>query len=399
MSTAARWFLTARPGSYAPLDVAIAAASLAATLALLHHGGVAPALPAASGLEPVGVVLAVCSAVPLLAWRRAPLLVFTVTAAAGVVMAALARPVDLMPGPTVALYLLAASRDRPSSWTGRGTTAVVGLFVAFLAATGAAHGTFPAIALLHTGLAWAAAWFAGESTRLRRQQMAELRQRAARTEQDAERERRLAVAEERGRIARDLHDSAGHAITVIAVRAGAARLRHHEDPARSLVSLQAIEELARQTADEIDQLVSGLRDPSQAGDVDPPVGLASLDTLVADHAAAGLQVTVDASGTPGRASAAADQATYRILQEALTNAARHGSGTARIELAFSETATDLTVTNPVTPTDGRSPRPSGGHGLIGMRERASLVGGSLEATRANGSFRVRAHIPYGGQRA
>ncbi len=94
-----------------------------------------------------------------------------------------------------------------------------GLLAAHLAATAAAHGTFPAIALLHTGLAWAVAWFAGERTRLRREQVNELNQRSVRAEQDAGRERLLAVAEERARIARDLHDPAGHAISVIAVRA------------------------------------------------------------------------------------------------------------------------------------------------------------------------------------
>ena len=86
--------------------------------------------------------------------------------------------------------------------------ATAGLFMAYLAATAAAHGAFPAIELLHTGLAWAGAWFAGERTRLRREHLAELRQRAERAERDTERERLLAVAEERTRIARDLHDSA-----------------------------------------------------------------------------------------------------------------------------------------------------------------------------------------------
>ena len=335
---------------------------------------------------------------PLIAWRRFPLGVFTVTAAASVLLAALGYPVDLIPGPTAALYLLAASRERDTPWTGPSTATVVGLLAAYLAATAAAHGTFPAIALLHTGLAWAVAWFAGERTRLRRAQVAELKQRAVRAERDADRERLLAVAEERARIARDLHDSAGHAISVIAVRAGAARLRHHQDPDRSLLALQAVEELARQTVEEIDHLVGTLRERSANQDLDAPVGLASLDTLIAHHAAAGLQVTVDASGAPRPAGGAADQATYRILQEALTNAARHGVGSAQIELAFGEAAVELTVTNPV-PADGTPPRSGGGHGLIGMRERATLLGGSLRAERANGTFRVRARVPYGGHRS
>jgi signal transduction histidine kinase len=89
-----------------------------------------------------------------------------------------------------------------------------------------------------------------------------------------------------------------------------------------------------------------------------------------------------------------DQTAYRILQEALTNAGRHGTGAARVELAFGQVALELTISNPATSQS--SPRPNGGHGLIGMRERATLLGGSLEVERANGSFSVRARLPYAG---
>jgi signal transduction histidine kinase len=247
---------------------------------------------------------------------------------------------------------------------------------------------------MHSGLAWAVAWFAGERTRLRRQQIVELNARAERAELDAKRDRLLAVAEERARIARDLHDSAGHAINVIAVRAGAARLRHHESPDRSLAALESIEELARQTAAEIDQIVGTLRDDGEAnGVVDAPAGLASLDALIARHREAGLKVTVDASGQPRRLGAASDQAAYRIFQEALTNAARHGAGAVHVDLVYGEESVELVVTNGL-PTRRVSPS-TGGHGLVGMRERATLLGGTLEAERAHGVFRVHARIPYG----
>ncbi len=390
--------LAARPGSAALLDAAIAAAALAGTLALIRHGGVAPTRPGSGSLDLVGVVLAACSTVPLIAWRRVPLGVFVVTAAAGVLLAGLGYPVDLVPGPTVAVYLLAASRERQTPWTRRTTATVVGLFAAYLAATAAAQGSFPAIQLLHTGMAWAVAWFAGERTRLRREQMIELRERAARAEREAERERLLAVAEERARIARDLHDSAGHAINVIAVRAGAARLRHHQEPDRSLVALQAVEKLAQQTAEEIDQIVGTLRagDPTD-GVVEAPSGLGSLGTLIARHVAGGHTVTLDTAGTPRPLGHATDQAAYRILQEALRNAASHGAGSARIELAYTDSAIELTITNPVGGC--AAARPGGGHGLIGMRERATLLGGDLDTQRANGTFQVRARIPYGGHHA
>jgi signal transduction histidine kinase len=403
----ARRLFAARLNSGAFLDAAIAAILLAGSLALLSHGGIdalrtgpgADASSSGSGnLDVIGVALAACSTVPLIAWRRFPLGVFVVTAASSVLLAGLRYPLDLTLGAAAALYLLAASRGRETPWTRRHTAIVAGMFLAYLGATAATQGTFPGIELLHTGLAWAVAWFAGERTRLRREQIAELRQRALRNEREAERERLLAAAEERARIARDLHDSAGHAISVIAVRAGAARLWHQQDPGRSLLALEAIEELARQTVDEIDQIVGTLREGGSASeDVEAPAGLASLDTLIAHHAAAGLAVTVDESGGRRSLDGAADRAAYRILQEALTNASRYGAGGARIELGFDDEAVELTVTNPVR-TDGPS-RSSGGHGLVGMRERATLLGGSLHTERADGAFRVRARIPYGGHRS
>jgi signal transduction histidine kinase len=89
-----------------------------------------------------------------------------------------------------------------------------------------------------------------------------------------------------------------------------------------------------------------------------------------------------------------DQAAYRILQEALTNAARHGRGSVEVDVAFGPTVLELTVTNPTEP-DENALAAGGGHGVVGMRERAALLGGSLEARAANGVFRVRARLPYG----
>jgi signal transduction histidine kinase len=383
-----------RPGIL--VDVALAAAALVGSIAQLSHGGVAGAVTGGSKLDWPGAVLAACSAVPLVAWRSAPRLVFVFTAAAVVLLAALGYPLPVALGPAVALYLLAASRGEDDPWTRRETGTVVALFIAYLGASALGDGDLPGGEALHTGLAWAVAWFAGERTHLRHEHVAELRERALRAEREAERERRLAVAEERARIARDLHDAAGHAINVIALRAGTARMRR--DPGRSQAALEAIEELARKTVAEIDQIVGALRDRSSPnGAVEMPPGLASLDTLVAGHAAAGMDVSVATEGTPRELEGASDQAAYRILQEALTNAARHGTGAARVELRFGEAALDVTVTNDVSGEP--APRSSGGHGLIGMRERAALLGGAVDVERSDGSFCVRAQLPYGGQRS
>jgi signal transduction histidine kinase len=371
--------------------MAIAAATLVGSVAQLDHGGIGDSRTAAGHLDGAGWLLAACSTLPLLAWRRAPRLVFLSTASATVLLAGLGYPIALALGPAAALFLLAASRDEADPWTRADTGTVVAGFLAYLGASALADGDFPGGELVHTGLAWAVAWFAGDRMRLRHERLAELASRAERAEREAERERLLAIAEERARIARDLHDSAGHAINVIAVRAGTARMRREAE--RSQAALEAIEELARRTVGEIDRIVGTLRDRGDANrDIDAPPGLASLDTLVARHAAAGLDVSVASEGEPRELESAVDQAAYRILQEALTNAARHGTGAARVELAFGDGALELTITNAA---GGESaPRVNGGHGLTGMRERATLLGGSLEAARVNGTFRVRARLPY-----
>ncbi len=384
LATAGRFFLV--PPSLGPLlDIGLAVALFFGSLVGFHA-----ARPGSAQLSLVYVVLTGCATIPLSVWRRFPFGVFAVTAVASAALAGIGYLIDVPLGLTAALYLLTTSREQESPRAWRKTIIVVVLLVTYLSIETVVQSTIPAIAVFHTTLVWAIAWFAGEQTRLRSEQIAVLKERTL----GAERERLLAVAEERARIARDLHDSAGHAISLIAVRAGAARLRHQQNPNRALAALETIEELARQTVGEIDQIVGALREGcSVNGVVEAPPGLASLDTLVAHRAAAGLEVALDKSGTQRPLGAPADQAAYRIVQEALTNAARHGAGCVRVELAFEDTAVQIAVTNAVIAGD----RPQWeGHGLIGMRERATLVGGQFTAECANGVFRVRAGIPYGG---
>jgi signal transduction histidine kinase len=227
--------------------------------------------------------------------------------------------------------------------------------------------------------------------------MAELEERARRAEREAERERRLAAAEERARIARDLHDSAGHAINVILVHAGAARLLGDRDPERSQEALQTIEDVARETLGEIDRLVRALRDDGLPAEsrtsVEPPLGLAAIDTLAERHRSAGLAVGIRLHGSRRALPRGVDQAAYRIVQEALTNAARHGSGSADVDVVYGTNALEVTVSNP---TAHREASGADGHGIVGMRERASLLGGSLDVQAENGVFRIRASLPYGG---
>jgi signal transduction histidine kinase len=369
-------------------DTAIAAVALAMSLGAMGHGGW-NRHDGGTGdhrLDALGVALALAMALPLVARRIWPVAVLAVVAPATGALYALDYgfpPVAF----AVALYTVARWPDatRPAI-----RNAVLGGSVAVLLVPSLVrHGFGPGV--FAGTVVWAVAWFAGDRVRQRQERIAAAAEHARQAEREAERERRLASAEERTRIARDLHDSAGHAVNVILVQAGAARLLLEQDPARSRAALRTIEDVARETLVEIDQLVRALRDPRATDGVEPPAGMAALDTLLARSRAAGLDVEFEERGERRALPPGVDQAAYRILREALTNASRHGTGTARLELSYGSSALELVVTNPV-PVDTGEER--GGHGIVGMRERAGLVDGTLEAHAEGGRFRVRARLPY-----
>jgi signal transduction histidine kinase len=370
-------------------DVGIAVAAFLATIALMFLPESDEARQTGEDPDALAFLLAALASFPLVWVRRAPHLVFVATAVASSVLFLLGYPEGPPVGPTVAVYFLAFTRTEGRLRTALTLALVAGLFAFHITLFGIGRDTFPGGEMLLGVLLWTAVWIGGDRTRLRRERMAELEDRAQRAEREAERERRLATAEERGRIARDLHDSAGHAINVILVQAGAARLLQDQDPARARESLETIEEVARETIQEIDRLVGALRDDSSANTVEPPPGLAAVHALVERHRAAGLAVDVRARGTRRPLSPSADQAAYRILQEALTNAARHGQGGAEVEIEYGETGVEIRVVNPAA-----SGKAEEGHGLIGMRERAALLGGTLHVSAENGSFLLRARLPY-----
>jgi signal transduction histidine kinase len=344
----------------------------------------------------LGVVLATLACLPLLARRRAPLAVFALTTAASATLDGLGYALGPPFGPTFALFYLAAdqrTRDRP-----RQTAAVVlGFGAIHLGAATISYSGFPTTAILGAIVLWGGAWIVGDQLRQRRQRLADLIERAERAERETQRERRLATAEERTRIARDLHDSAAHAINVILVQAGGARLLQDRDPGAVRTALTTIEEVARETINDIDQLIRGLREngarDATADTIEPPIGLAAADTLAARHRAAGLSVQIRVDGPPRAVTPGLDQAAYRILQESLTNAARHGGGFAEVKIAYDERQLELSVSNRLSST-GNDQVVEGGHGIQGMRERAVLLGGSLEVHRGDGSFRVHARLPY-----
>jgi signal transduction histidine kinase len=371
------------------IDAVIAIAVFVFALGALSHGNFDSG---SRDLDALGVVLAALAALPLAARRLSPLAVLAVVTGATAALYGFDYGLGPPIGFAIALYTVAENRDEARSrlWN---AAAVLSLFV--LLGPHVITGRFGPELLLGTAV-WAAAWFAGDRARLRRERLAELEERALRAEREAEGERRLAAAEERTRIARDLHDSAGHAINVILVQAGAARLLQDQDLERSREALETIEEVARDTLGEIDQLVRALREDGSSQDVEPPPGLAALDTLAERYRAAGLAVTVRIDGARRALPPGVDQAAYRILQEAMLNAARHGTGSADVEIDFGSTTLEVNITNPTPPG---APVRNGGHGIVGMRERAQLLRGTLEAGASNGTYHVHARLPYGEEEA
>ena len=292
-------------------DAVVAWLALVVSLGAMGHGGWNRDDTTDSGhpLDAWGVSLAVVMALPLVARRLAPVPVLAVVATATGTLYGLGYgfpPVAF----AIALYTVARWPDRTPQLLRNaalvGSVAV--LFVPSVVRSGFGPGVFAGTVV------WAVAWFVGDRVRQRHERVAAAEERARRAERDAERERRLASAEERTRIARDLHDSAGHAVNVILVQAGAARILLEQDPARSRAALETIEVVARETLDEIDQLVRALRDPGGTDGVEPPAGLAALDTLVARSRAGGLDVQVSRAGERRSLPPGVDQAAYRILR-------------------------------------------------------------------------------------
>jgi signal transduction histidine kinase len=240
------------------------------------------------------------------------------------------------------------------------------------------------------------AWVLGDRTRNRRAYLAELEERAARLQRErAEHARRAAEAERIG-IARELHDVVVHNVSVIAVQAGAARATSHGDADRATAALGLIERTARATLTELRALLGVLRRQDQddrSGPVlAPQPSLANLDRLLGQAREGGVHVDARVEGAARPLPATVDLAAYRIVQEALTNVMKHAPG-ARVHLLVSrgDRAIDLVV---VDDGPGAPPNPSGGQGLIGMRERAALVSGHLTAGPAlGGGFRVQAQLP------
>nr|WP_294693386.1 sensor histidine kinase [uncultured Friedmanniella sp.] len=219
----------------------------------------------------------------------------------------------------------------------------------------------------------------------------EAQQRAVAVEVAAAERILAAVADERTRVARELHDIVAHAVSVIVVQAGAAEQVALEDPAYAQRALATIRTSGSDALAEMRRLVAVLRDPSDVHPLQPQPGLSGIDALVREVRAAGIEVTVDAAGAPGSLPAGLDLAVYRVIQEALSNVRQHARAT-RAEVRVSSEPGTLVVEVRDNGRGAAGAEP--GHGLIGMRERVSLYGGSLRThTEPGGGFTLSAVLP------
>ena len=350
--------------------------------------------------------LAVVQGLALVWRRRAPLAALAATAAVGTFMIAVGYPVgDACGGVFFAAYAVAlywgegegegqgaGANERDRTW--RGLLAALAAAAVMVVATttpGARDRQGVLWGLAAVGLPVGSAWLLGYAIRTRRAYIAELKERAARLEaQEGERAAR-AVADERLRIARELHDVIGHSISLITIQSEAAARSARTNPAAVPGFLATISAAGREALTEMRHVLAVLRPDAQA-ELSPQPGLEALPELVARLEAGGLRTRLDVQRMdlpPGIALAV-----YRIVQESLTNVLKHAGTAASAGVTVTRSGGSVRVSVHDDGAGLSGPVSSAAHGIIGMRERAALYGGSLRTgPRPDGGFEVEAVIP------
>jgi signal transduction histidine kinase len=340
----------------------------------------------------VNALLATLMTVPLLVRRRHPLPVLGVV----VIAAWLQFELDAGLGQgwfalVLALYSVCVYGSRREALLG--------------AAVGAASLLAADVPKLREGAPWddvVPAWFFlgavygfARWMRSRRLEMAQLQEQTTRLERDREALAQAAVAAERARIARELHDLVAHSMGVIVIQSQAAQRQLPSDPATAKRAMVSIEVTGRQGLAEMRRLLDILIGTDEQAPLTPQPGLRQLDSLLDQVRLAGLPVELSVEGEQCPLPPGVDLSAYRIIQEALTNTLRHaGPARARVSLRYCHDGVDVEVAD-----DGTAARAGlvGGHGLIGMRERVALYGGSLNTGhQPDGGYLVRAHLPFDG---
>ncbi|WP_424529633.1 sensor histidine kinase [Sphaerisporangium viridialbum] len=326
-----------------------------------------------------------------LAWRRSrPVHVFTAIALIAFLQwLAAIEPVPADVAVLVAMYSVASYR--PLRWA-LAAGAIAELGVCLLVVR---YGQ-PSLLAFASGSVFAvAAWIAGIYANTRRRYLESLEERARRAEHERDQQVRIAAAAERARIARELHDVVAHNVSVMIVQADGAGYTIDSDPEQARRAVQTISSTGRQALAEMRRLVGVLRqDDAREEEYAPQPGVGDLDELMTHIRQSGLPVEFTVSGTHRDLPEGEQLVIYRIVQEALTNALKHGGPEtrARVEMEYGPRDIMLRVTD-----DGRgaaAPRSIDGHGLIGMRERVAMYDGSVHASpRPGGGFQVAVRLP------
>lgn len=340
-------------------------------------------------LVPSEIGLVLLMALPL-AWRRRSPLISTVLVM-GAVAAARRNPGDLhliLAAILVAMFSLGSvASDRAA--TAGFSFALVSMWTSIALTSALKSPTDLVRDALSVATAIAIPFAVGRVLRGRELRAVASEERAQRLELDREAKALRAVGEERARIARELHDVIAHGVSVMVVQAGAAAEVLSRDPEGARGALVAIQDTGRQALADLRRMLGLVRE-GDALALGPRPGLEQLDPLLDQLRTAGLPVEVQVHGAPRELPAGLDVSAYRIVQEALTNVLKHaGPARARVTVGYGPDAVDLEVLD-----DGRGPQNGQGHGLVGMRERVALYGGTFEAGPAGPrGFRVRARLP------
>jgi signal transduction histidine kinase len=338
------------------------------------------------GRYAVDLPLAVLYVVPLLARRRYPYAVLAFVSAVWVADAIAYSPVPPF-ATAFALYTVVVALDRM-----RGLAAAA-LATALPVVVTLARGEYN-LAVLSLVLL-GAAWVGGDNHRTRVAYVEALEERAQRLEREQEAERARAVAEEQARIGRELHDVIAHNVSVMVVQAAAANDVFDTRPEDAREALRAIESTGRGALAELRRLLGSVR--GDGAQYAPQPGLDRLDDLLDQVRTAGLAVSVTIEGRPRELPAGIDLSAYRIVQEALTNTLKHAGATrADVALRYADDELGVEIRDDGT---GAGNGGGGGRGLVGMRERVALSGGSLAAGPApGGGYAVDARFPLGSHR-
>ncbi|MGW2650609.1 sensor histidine kinase [Streptomyces sp. NPDC001393] len=268
----------------------------------------------------------------------------------------------------------------------------------------AGHAGFPgqiAIVVFQT-VPFALAWVLGDSMRTRRAYFAQLEERAARLEKEREAQSKVAVAAERARIARELHDVVAHNVSVMVVQADGAAYVLDAAPDQAKKALETISSTGRQALAEMRRLLGVLRtgEHQESGEYVPQPDVEQIDELIEQCRSSGLPIDFKVEGTPRPLPSGVELTAYRIVQEALTNTRKHGgpNAGASVRLVYFDDGLGLLVEDDGKGAPHELYEEGGadgqGHGLIGMRERVGMVGGTLDAgPRPGGGFRISALLP------